>query len=159
MPLGFIPNQDQGYLFVVVQLPDSASLERTKEVMAKASEIARDNKRRRPIPSTSKVVRSSWVPMDRTWVRCSSCSIRSTSVKRPDLKADAITARLNAAYYGAIVDARVVVMGPPPVRGLGNAGGFRMMIEDRGNKRVCRLATGGRRRYRTRQSNAGASSI
>ena len=41
MPTGFIPDQDQGYLFVVVQLPDSASLERTDEAMAHADEIIR----------------------------------------------------------------------------------------------------------------------
>ncbi len=44
MPTGFIPNQDQGFLFLVVQLPDSASLERTEEVMARADKIVRSTK-------------------------------------------------------------------------------------------------------------------
>ena len=41
MPTGFIPDQDQGYLFTVVQLPDSASLERTDEAMAHVDQIIR----------------------------------------------------------------------------------------------------------------------
>ena len=41
MPTGFIPNQDQGFLYVAVQLPDSSSLERTEEVMAKVDGIVR----------------------------------------------------------------------------------------------------------------------
>ena len=44
MPTGFIPNQDQGYLFLVAQLPDSASLERTEDVMARADAIIRGTK-------------------------------------------------------------------------------------------------------------------
>ena len=47
-PTGFIPTQDQGYLLVNVQLPDSASVQRTDAVMAQIERIARNDPRRRP---------------------------------------------------------------------------------------------------------------
>ena len=48
LPTGFIPTQDMGYLLGVVQLPDSASLERTEEVMARADKIIRETAGRGP---------------------------------------------------------------------------------------------------------------
>ena len=54
--------------------------------------------------------------------------------RSPDLTADAIAQTLRARFYKEIQEANIAVFGAPPVRGLGNAGGFKIMIEDRGNE-------------------------
>ena len=59
VPSGFIPIQDKGYLIVNIQLPDSASLERTVEVMAAIEKIALRDARRRPHGRPSRGSRSS----------------------------------------------------------------------------------------------------
>ena len=104
MPTGFIPNQDQGFLLLVVQLPDSASLERTEEVMARADAIIRGTK------GVGHVIRVSGMSFvlgatGRTWARCSWFSIPSTSGDAPELRADVIAAELQKKLYKEIEDA------------------------------------------------------
>ena len=83
MPTGFIPDQDQGYLFAAIQLPDSASLERTEEVVATRPDNRPRHQGRRPCHQRLAACRSCWAPTARTWARCSSFSTRSTSGSRP----------------------------------------------------------------------------
>ena len=81
-PTGFIPQQDQGRLIVNIQLPDSASLERTKEAAAQLVAIAR-KRREWPIRSPSAASRSSCRPTAPTSLPCSSFWTLSTSGKAP----------------------------------------------------------------------------
>ena len=119
MPLGFIPQQDQGYLLVAIQLPDSASLARTEEVAAMASKIALDTK---GVAHAISVTGLSFVlPTARTWGRCSSSSTRSRSGSRRSLTPTPLHRRCAARFYREIREANVAVFGAPPVRGLGNA--------------------------------------
>jgi multidrug efflux pump len=131
MPTGFIPNQDQGYLFLVAQLPDSASLERTDEVMARADEIIRGTK------GVGHVIRVSGM----SFVLGANGSHLGTMFvvlnpfderQSPELRADSIAAILQKRLYKEIEDAAFMVIGAPPIRGLGT-GGFKILIEDRGN--------------------------
>ncbi len=133
VPAGFIPNQDQGFLFVATQLPDSASLQRTEEVMAKADKIVRDTE------GVAHVVRISGI----SFILNANGSHLGTMFvildpfeerRRPDLTAEAILARLRKRLSTDIQEAIVIAFGAPPVRGLASAGGFRLMIEDRGNE-------------------------
>ena len=78
-PSGFIPTQDMGYLLCNVQLPDSASLERTKEVMDECERIATDDARASDSPRRSPASRSCSAPTGRTSGRCSASSTPSRS--------------------------------------------------------------------------------
>jgi multidrug efflux pump len=131
MPTGFIPNQDQGYLFLVAQLPDSASLERTDGVMSRADNIIRGTK------GVGHVIRVSGM----SFVLGANGSHLGTMFvvldpfderKSPELRADAIAASIQKQLYNEIEDAAFIVIGAPPIRGLGT-GGFKIMVEDRGN--------------------------
>jgi HAE1 family hydrophobic/amphiphilic exporter-1 len=128
-PTGFIPQQDQGYLITVVQLPPGSSLARTDAVVRRAAKI---------ILETEGVVHA--VPFagfdGATFTNASNAgAIFSALAPFPEraekgLDANRILADLNARL-GAIQDAFIITIPPPPVRGIGTAGGFKMMVQDR----------------------------
>jgi multidrug efflux pump len=132
VPAGFIPNQDKGYLLINAQLPESASLERSIAVMRHLEQIARE------IPGVAHTVS---IPGQSFVLNAVSSNYGSMFVilapfhERHDaaLSGDAIAAQLRARFYNEVQEAQVAVFGPPPVEGLGNAGGFRLMLEDRGD--------------------------
>jgi len=129
LPSGFVPSQDKKYLISIAQLPPGATLERTEEVVREMSDIilAEDGVEgavQFPGLSINGFVNSSnsaivFVPLDDFEER--------TTMK---LSADAIAGRLNQKM-AAIGDARILILNPPPVRGLGNAGGFKLQVLDR----------------------------
>jgi multidrug efflux pump len=132
MPTGFIPEQDKGYLLVNVQLPDSASVQRTREVVARLDRLARS------IPGVDHTV---GVSGQSVLLQANSANFGSMFVtlkpfrERPGraLRDKAIGARLRMLAYQQIPEAVVGVFGAPAVEGLGTAGGFKLMIEDRGD--------------------------
>ena len=134
-PTGFIPSQDKGYLLVNVQLPDSAS--HGADQGGDGPDRARSRTQTPGVKHTSAdrraVVRCS-TPTARTSARCSSSSTSSTSGATPELYGDAIVDKLRKRVRRARSPRRTsTVFGPPPVRGVGRAGGFKLMIEDRGD--------------------------
>ncbi len=132
VPGGFIPSQDKGYLVVNIQLPDSASLERTVEVTAAAEKIALE---------TPGVAHTSAIPGQSLVLNTVSSNYGFMFVvlkpfderRDPALSGEAIAAQLRARFRREILEARVLVFGPPPVRGLGSAGGFKLMVEAKGD--------------------------
>jgi multidrug efflux pump len=131
-PTGFIPEQDQGRLIVNVQLPDSASLERTRQTVAEVERIAHQ------IPGvvhTTSVSGMSMVLSANASNFASMFVILDPFAKRksPELSANAIAARLRRECAERIKDGRVVVFGAPAIPGLSVAGGFQLMVEDRAN--------------------------
>ena len=138
IPTGFIPSQDQGFLLASIQLPDSASLDRTEEIAAQATDIAMHTK---GVAHATNVTGSSFV-MNATGSHLASMFIVLDPFNKretPDLTADAILQRLRAQYREKIFDANVMVFASPPVRGLGSAGGFKVWVEDRGDEGVEKL--------------------
>jgi multidrug efflux pump len=132
MPTGFIPQQDQGWLMVNVQLPDSASVQRTGEVMDRVEQIALHT------PGVAHTLSTSGLSLLLTVYGSNYASmfvILDPFEKRrtPELQGEAIVAALRKQYRDQIRDAVVTVFGAPPVNGLGTAGGFKVMVEDRGN--------------------------
>jgi hydrophobe/amphiphile efflux-1 (HAE1) family protein len=129
VPSGFIPAQDSGYLIVFAQLPDGASLERSQKIITRAGEIARS------IPGVNGTVE---FPGYNVLVGANLPNAGTMFVslegfehrKDPQKAAKAIMGQLYAKY-GELRDARVLVLPPPPVRGLGSTAGFKMMIQDR----------------------------
>ncbi|MEA2781762.1 MAG: hypothetical protein QOK29_3306 [Rhodospirillaceae bacterium] len=128
-PTGFIPQQDQGYLITVLQLPPGASLERTDEVVRRATKI---------ILATDGVAHA--VPFagfdGATFTNASNGGAIFVPMApfeervRKGLTADKILANLRTRL-SSIQDAFIIVIPPPPVRGIGTAGGFKMMIQDK----------------------------
>jgi multidrug efflux pump len=132
VPTGFIPDQDKGYLLCTAQLPDSASVQRTRKVLAQMEAIARQTP---GVEHTVGVAGQSFLLGANGSNFASLFLILKDFDQRrgPALSADAILAQLRIRYYLEIDDALVGVFGAPPVDGLGNAGGFKLMLEDRGN--------------------------
>jgi hydrophobe/amphiphile efflux-1 (HAE1) family protein len=140
-PTGFIPQQDKGYLLVNVQLPDSASVQRTQDVMAHLDRIIRgdrnDPKRYPGIPGVAHTVSIAGQSM---LLGANAPNFGSMNVMlKPfeerhseEQSGDAIAERVRRECRQQITEALVTVFAPPPVDGLGTAGGFKLMVEDRG---------------------------
>ncbi len=123
VPIGFLPIEDQGYLLAIVQLPDGAALARTQKALDQVSTIARAD------AAVDHVVTIAGVSaLDNNAVLANagaSYIVLKEWSKRADLRT--LYGRLSGAL-GA-VDARVIVVPPPPIQGIGNAGGFTMQVE------------------------------
>ncbi|WP_422925892.1 efflux RND transporter permease subunit [Singulisphaera sp. PoT] len=132
-PRGFIPSQDMGYLLVNVQLPDSASAERTSKVMAQIEKIALDLP---GVAHTQSMAGQSLLLSAFGSNFGSMFVILDPFAKRlePEKYGEAIANTLRKKFGAQIYDAQVTVFGPPPVRGVGRAGGYRIMVEDRGDQ-------------------------
>jgi multidrug efflux pump len=131
-PRGFIPSQDMGYLLVNVQLPDSASAERTDQIMRQIEQIARDTpgiKHVTGIGGQSFVLNAAGSNFGSMFINLKDYPDR----RDPSLSSDAIANDLRMKFAKEIYDANVAIFPPPPVRGVGRAGGFAIMIEDRGD--------------------------
>jgi multidrug efflux pump len=119
-------------LIVNVQLPDSAALERTVEVTKRIEQIALDT------PGVAHTISAGGRSFVMNAVSSNLASMFITLApfdqrRDPKLSADSIAAELRARYQKEILEARTDVYGAPAVDGLGNAGGFRLMIESVGD--------------------------
>ena len=131
-PTGFIPQQDQGRLIVNIQLPDSASLQRTQEAAAKLVAIAHET------PGVSHVVAIcglSFILQANSPNFASMFIVLDSFDKRqsPELRDTAIMARLRKEWARRVKDCKVTLYGASPIPGLGVAGGFKIVVEDRGS--------------------------
>jgi multidrug efflux pump subunit AcrB len=132
LPFGFIPAQDKGYLVANIQLPDSASLERTIAVVEKMEQIARETPgvgHTVGVPGQSFVLNANSSNFAGMFIVLKPFHDRHGAAET----GNAIAALLRRRFYEEIPDAQIAVFGPPAVDGLGNSGGFKLMIEDRGD--------------------------
>jgi len=132
LPRGFIPQQDKGYLIASVQLPDSASSQRTRSVMAKIAQISLEEQ---GVHHVNSVAGNSFV-LSAYGSNFGSMFIILDDFgdrRNPKLHGEEIAARLRKRFAEEIPEANVTVFSAPPVSGLGRSGGFRLMIEDRGD--------------------------
>jgi len=129
-PAGFIPQLDAGYLIVVTQLPSGASLSRTDAVNRKVVDLALEQ------PGVAHAVNfagfsgATFTNAPNSGAIFITLDPFETRARDPKKSAPAIQAAL-FQRLGAIEDGLIVVVMPPPVRGIGTSGGFRMMVEDR----------------------------
>jgi hydrophobe/amphiphile efflux-1 (HAE1) family protein len=131
-PTGFIPEQDKGYLLLNVQLPDSASVERTQKVMAHIDKIAHDTPgvdHTVGISGQSLILNANAPNFGSLYVMLKPFAERTGA----SLSADAIGAVLRQRCQQEVRGAIVSTFGAPPIDGLGTTGGFKLIIEDRGN--------------------------
>jgi hydrophobe/amphiphile efflux-1 (HAE1) family protein len=139
MPTGFIPDQDIGYQAIIVFLPPGSSLARTDAVVREVNDIVLKTV---PGPThTSPVagfdVTTSTIAPNVGTVFYGLPSLYGKHV--PGVTAATMLPKVRAALAG-IKDAVVIVVNPPPVQGLGAAGGFKLMVEDHGDHTPQELA-------------------
>ena len=129
VPGGFVPAQDKGYLIGFVQLPEGASLDRTEAVVRRMSETLQAH------PGVRSAIAFPGLSIN-GFTNSSSAGVvfvtlRDFEERRgPGLSGFAIAGALNRELQ-SIREAMALVLPPPPVRGLGTTGGFRMQLEDR----------------------------
>ena len=129
-PIGFIPQVDRGYLITVVQLPPGASLSRTDEIQQRALDIALS------VPGVAHAVNivgfsgATFTNAPNAGALFLVLDPFEKRARDPRQSAAGIQAEL-FKRLSAIQDAFIITVLPPPVAGIGNAGGFRMMVEDR----------------------------
>lgn len=137
-PKGFIPVQDRGYLIAIPQLPAGSSLERTTEIAKEVGRIALE------IPGVSHL--PTFAGFSGATQTISSSSAAAYVVLKPfeerikhGQTAQSIQDEL-IKRVANITGANILVVQPPPVSGIGNAGGFSMRLEDRAGLGTAALA-------------------
>jgi multidrug efflux pump len=136
-PVGFVPQQDKGYLILTVQLQDGASLQRTDQVMAKLDRVIRGQKDggalQRGVSKTLAVSGQSLITNASAPNLGSMYILLKNFPDRPGLSADEVRAELLERCQKEVPEAQLSAFGGPPIDGLGTTGGFKLIIENRGN--------------------------
>jgi multidrug efflux pump len=130
LPTGFVPQEDQGYIFTAYFLPDSASLDRTSDVGAKAADAIR---RHPAVANISQVDGYSLIDsQDKTNFGVLFVSLKDYEQRKgPGLGADDVIEHARRET-GAIQGGLVVPVNPPAIPGLGVTAGFQIWIEQKG---------------------------
>ncbi|MBW0149259.1 efflux RND transporter permease subunit [Marinobacter arenosus] len=137
VPTAFVPPEDQGFLFVDVQLPDASSLERTDAVLAKVTDMVLED------PAVTDFISVSGfsllggsgsnnglgIAMLKDW----------EEREEPELGLRAIVPRLYSGLW-AVSEAQIMVFNPPPIPGLGTSSGFDFRLQDNLGRDVSELA-------------------
>jgi HAE1 family hydrophobic/amphiphilic exporter-1 len=128
IPTGFIPIEDQGYLLVAVQLPDAASLERTQAVLAKITETALK------IPGVEHAITIGGVSAFDSNASLANGGVIYLTLKDWDQRYKTKDQTLKGLFGTlskrlAVESARVQVIPPPPIQGIGLSGGFQLQVE------------------------------
>lgn len=131
VPAGFIPSQDMGYAIVLVQLPDGAAFERTDAVVRRMDAMARE------IPGIAHTFAisgySSVLQANQPNVGAAFLVFDAFDKRHgPEVKGEGLLAVIRKKF-STIQEGRVLVLPPPPLRGLGNAGGFKIQVQDLNN--------------------------
>src|ERR1700758_1739900 len=138
-PTGLVPPEDQGYLLAIVSLPPAASLERTNSAMSALTRIARE------VPGVDGVVYISGFNLltgqsvsynGTAFLRLKPWDQRRARSESVGGLVPALMGRLN----GQIKDASVLIINPPPIRGLSTAGGFTFVLQNRGGASTAQLS-------------------
>jgi hydrophobic/amphiphilic exporter-1 (mainly G- bacteria), HAE1 family len=129
LPTAFIPNEDQGYLLIVAQLPDGAALGRTTAALDQATKLAQNT------PGVDRVITISGLSALDNFADLPNAGVSFVVLKPWDQRSKAagtdiltIAERLQSGLNAA-PDGRLTVVPPPPIQGIGNAGGLQMQVE------------------------------
>jgi HAE1 family hydrophobic/amphiphilic exporter-1 len=131
VPTGFLPSEDQGYIFIGVQLPDAASQDRSREVMRRIDSV---------LAKTDGI--ANWITIGGLSILDQSSAPNTGTLfvtftpwgerMRKGLTLDAISNTLRGEF-GKMQDAMIFPFAPPAIRGLGVRGGFELQVQDRGD--------------------------
>jgi HAE1 family hydrophobic/amphiphilic exporter-1 len=137
LPGGFMPEEDQGYFYVNLQLPDAASLQRTDAVTKKVEAMLTQ------VPEVEYVTSAAGYSLLAGSMSPNSGFIfvsLSNWAERDRTVAEVIQA-VNGMLYVGVNEAQAFAFGPPAIPGLGNGSGFSLMLQDRGGNSPEYLAT------------------
>jgi len=138
VPGGFIPDEDKGYLFVAVQLPEGASLQRSDEILKQVESIVCSTHGVRSglgLAGFNILNALNFPNAAMMFVGLEDWEER----KDPALHASAIAREWNRKF-AAIPGARAMAFGPPPLPGYGNVSGFTLQLQDRSGGSIEQLA-------------------
>ena len=127
LPAGFVPSEDEGYFYVNAQLPASASLERTSEVMTRVDEIVLD------MPGVANTLTvGGYTLLDS--IQGSNYGFSIATLEHWNDREHTVAELIPMAQQrlAEITEGVTIAFGPPPIAGLGAAGGFQMELQDRG---------------------------
>jgi multidrug efflux pump len=130
VPVGFIPEQDKGYLVVNASLPEAASLARTEAVIDRLTREALATPGVAHVIAVSGYSFLSGVTLSSAGGMYVILDPFPARIVDPDRSAAALIATLRRKF-AAVREARVVVFGAPPIEGLGSTGGFKLQLRDR----------------------------
>ena len=127
IPTGFLPLEDQGYFIAAVQLPDGASLERTEAAMKDVSDVLGK------VDGVEHVVAVSGISVLDNSASLANAGVayvilKPWNVRGAELGLLPMYKKLNAVL-SKLQEARIIVVPPPPIQGVGNAGGFTFQLE------------------------------
>jgi multidrug efflux pump len=137
-PTGFIPQQDKGYLLVNVQLPDAASVTRTRDVVERIEQIARETKGVKhtvAIAGQSILLNVNASNFGALYLMLDDFERRTSR----SMSGEAIAKALQERFQKDVPRAVVNIFGAPPVEGLGTAGGFKIVVQDTGDNGLATL--------------------
>lgn len=138
LPSGFLPEEDQGYVYLALQLPDASSLERTDQVCHKIEDFLKETP---GVQYTTSVIGFSLLSLvQNTYSAFFFVTFKPWSERtKPEEQYAAIKTRLNQ-YLGSLSEGISFAFPPPAIPGVGTSGGFTFMLEDRAGKDVPFLA-------------------
>jgi len=136
LPTGYIPTQDQGKLYVAVQFPDATAMQRTQAVMSRIGRMVKETPgidHVTAISGQSFTLQANGSNFGNCFVTLESFDRRRKLAREhgEPMTDQALIARLQKRLSAEVPEAVIKVLGPPPVNGLGNAGGFKFIIEDK----------------------------
>ncbi|NRB37032.1 MAG: efflux RND transporter permease subunit [Pseudomonadales bacterium] len=139
IPTAFVPYEDKGLFLVNIQLPDAASVSRTKDVVKKLEAILADD------PNVESVTSITGYGLFTGSVQSNAAAMFVVMIPwddRPGMEnlVFASTKRLNKMAASAVPEAEVFALPPPPVPGMGAVGGMQLMLQDTGGASYAELA-------------------
>ncbi|MGZ4808173.1 MAG: efflux RND transporter permease subunit [Thermoanaerobaculia bacterium] len=138
LPSSFVPDEDQGYFFLNIQLPDAASLQRTDVVCRKVEKILNDTKGVHAYATIGGFSLLAYVSATYNGFFFVSLDPWDTRGAK-GMEAKDLIAKLNGRFKAEIPEANVFAFLPPPIPGLGSAGGFSLWLQDRSGGSVAFL--------------------
>ncbi|MEX1116414.1 MAG: multidrug efflux RND transporter permease subunit [Akkermansiaceae bacterium] len=138
VPGGFIPDEDKGYMFVAIELPEGASLQRSDEILKQVEKVVNNT------PGVRSALALSGMNILNN-LNVSNAALMFIGLddwkdrEAPELHAKALAKTWNRKFAG-IPGARIFAFGPPPLPGYGNVSGFTMQLQDRSGGSVEQLA-------------------
>ncbi len=130
-PTGLVPDEDQGYLFAILQLPPASSLARSTQAMKQLTDIANHTEGVEGVASLTGF--NLLTGLTTSYNGTAFIRLKPWDDRVPaNVHADALVRTLSARLNGQIKGANVLVLNAPPIRGLGSTGGFEFILQDRG---------------------------
>lgn len=128
LPGGFLPEEDQGYLFVNIQLPNAASMQRTDDLAKKIEQMLGEREDIEYITTATgfSSLSGAYIP------NSGFMFVKLTNWGDRDLTVNEVINELNVQFSSEVMEGQVFAFGPPAIPGLGNGSGFSIIIQDKG---------------------------